>query len=78
MARAVRLCPALVIVPPDFSAIQGGVEPLSSLIFREVTTLIEPLSLDGTYLDVTENAWGEDSPRTSRGVSKRASARKRG
>jgi DNA polymerase-4 len=58
MAKAVRLCPSLVIVPPDFrkyTAVSNAV----FAIFREVTALIEPLSLDEAYLDVTENAWGE-------------------
>jgi len=58
MARAVRLCPELVIVPPDFSkyrSVSGQVFE----IFRRATRLVEPLSLDEAYLDVTENAWGE-------------------
>ena len=58
MATAVRLCPALVIVPPDFSRYKAA----STVVFkilREVTPLVEPLSLDEAYLDVTENAWGE-------------------
>jgi DNA polymerase IV len=58
MAHAVRLCPGLVIVPPDFSKYRA----VSSAVFdiyRSVTPLVEPLSLDEAYLDVTENAWGE-------------------
>jgi DNA polymerase-4 len=58
MARAVRLCPDLVIVHPDFRKyhdVSGQVFE----IFRQVTALVEPLSLDEAYLDVTENAWGE-------------------
>ena len=58
MARAVRLCPELVIVPPDFRK-YGAVSQQVFGIFREVTPLVEPLSLDEAYLDVTENAWGE-------------------
>jgi DNA polymerase IV len=58
MAKAVRLCPALVIVPPSFARYKAASSAVFS-IFREVTPLVEPLSLDEAYLDVTENAWGE-------------------
>src|SRR5947208_4200131 len=58
MARAVRLCPSLVIVPPDFARYKAASSAVFA-IFREVTPLVEPLSLDEAYLDVTENAWGE-------------------
>jgi DNA polymerase-4 len=58
MARAVRLCPDLMIVPPDFSRYKAASNAVFA-IFREVTPLVEPLSLDEAYLDVTENAWGE-------------------
>ncbi|OFV89592.1 MAG: hypothetical protein A3G76_14870 [Acidobacteria bacterium RIFCSPLOWO2_12_FULL_65_11] len=58
MARAVRLCPSLVIVPPDFARYKA-VSTAVFGIFREVTPLVEPLSLDEAYLDVTENAWHE-------------------
>ena len=57
-ARALRLCPSLVIVRPDFSRYQAASTAVLS-IFREVTPLVEPLSLDEAYLDVTDNAWGE-------------------
>src|SRR4029453_740331 len=58
MATAVRLCPALVIVPADFTRYKSASNTVFSL-FREVTPLVEPLSLDEAYLDVPENAWGE-------------------
>jgi DNA polymerase-4 len=58
MAKAVRLCPSLVIVPPDFMRYKAASNAVFA-IFREVTPLVEPLSLDEAYLDVTENAWGE-------------------
>jgi DNA polymerase-4 len=57
MARAVRLCPSLVIVPPDFMKYRAVSRQVFD-IFRRVTPLVEPLSLDEAYLDVTENAWG--------------------
>jgi len=58
MSRAVRLCPELVILPPNFPK-YGDVSRQVFEIFRTVTPLVEPLSLDEAYLDVTDNAWGE-------------------
>jgi DNA polymerase-4 len=58
MAKAVRLCPSLVIVPPDFTKYRTVSQQVFD-IYRSVTPLVEPLSLDEAYLDVTENAWGE-------------------
>ena len=58
MAKAIRLCPALVIVPPDFARYKAASTSIFEL-YREVTPLVEPLSLDEAYLDVTENHWHE-------------------
>ncbi len=58
MATAVRLCPDLVIGRPDFSRYTAVSRQVFE-IFRSVTPLVEGLSLDEAYLDVTENAWDE-------------------
>ncbi len=58
MSRAVRLCPSLVIVHPDFQKYRAVSQQVFA-IYRSVTALVEPLSLDEAYLDVTENKWGE-------------------
>ena len=58
MARAVRLCPDLVIVRPDFPRYRAASQRILE-IFRSCTPLVEPLSLDEAYLDVTDNRWGE-------------------
>ena len=58
MSQAVRLCPSLVVVRPDFTKYRNVSQQVFEL-FRGVTPLVEPLSLDEAYLDVTENAWGE-------------------
>jgi DNA polymerase-4 len=52
------VCRALVIVSPDFARYKSASNAVSSL-FLEMRPLVEPLSLDEAYLDVTENAWGE-------------------
>ena len=71
MAKAVRLCPSLVIVPPTFARYKAASMAVFN-IFREVTPLVEPLSLDEAYLDVTTNAWGET---TATRVAKRLKER---
>ena len=58
MSRAVRLCPQLVIVRPAFERYRAVSNTVFE-IFRGITPLVEPLSLDEAYLDVTDNAWGE-------------------
>jgi DNA polymerase-4 len=58
MAKAVRLCPSLLIVRPDFSKYKAASNAVFTIL-RAVTPLVEPLSLDEAYLDVTENTWGE-------------------
>jgi DNA polymerase IV len=55
--RAERLCPDAVFVPPDFPRYRA-VSRLTREIFGRHTDLIEPLSLDEAYLDVTENKTG--------------------
>jgi len=55
--RAERLCPDAVFIPPDFPRYRT-VSRLVREIFSRYTNLIEPLSLDEAYLDVTENKIG--------------------
>jgi len=55
--RAERLCPQAIFVPPDFVRYRA-VSRQAREIFRRYTDLIEPLSLDEAYLDVTENKAG--------------------
>src|SRR5580704_6598767 len=55
--QAERLCPNAVFLPPDFSRYRAVSRQVRDL-FRRHTDLIEPLSLDEAYLDVTENKTG--------------------
>ena len=55
--RAERLCPGAVFVPPDFVRYRAVSRDVRD-IFKRHTDLIEPLSLDEAYLDVTENKSG--------------------
>ena len=51
--RAERLCPQAIFVPPDFSRYKAVSRQVRE-IFARHTDLIEPLSLDEAYLDVTQ------------------------
>ncbi|MBI2372807.1 MAG: DNA polymerase IV [Deltaproteobacteria bacterium] len=52
MARALKLAPDALVVPPRFSAYVEASEAVFD-IFQRYTPLIEPLSLDEAFLDVT-------------------------
>ena len=54
---ALRRCPDLVFVPPRFDVYKAVSRQIQA-IFAEFTPLIQPLSLDEAYLDVTENHAG--------------------
>ena len=55
--RAERLCPNAVFLPPDFPRYRA-VSRQAREIFKRHTDLVEPLSLDEAYLDVSENKMG--------------------
>jgi len=54
---ALRRCPDLIFVPPRFAVYQQVSRQIHA-IFAEFTALIQPLSLDDAYLDVTDNLRG--------------------
>ncbi len=52
-SQAVRLCPQLILVPPNFALYKKESRAVRD-IFLSVTPLVEPLSLDEAYLDVSD------------------------
>src|SRR3546814_3135805 len=59
---ALRRCPDLVFVKPRFEVYRAVSQQIRA-IFADYTVLIEPLSLDEAYLDVTEDIRGLGSAR---------------
>ncbi len=51
-AQARRLCPELVLLPPDFDRYTAASRAIME-VFRSYTPLVEPLSLDEAFLDVS-------------------------
>jgi DNA polymerase IV len=59
-AQARRLCPDLIFVPHRFDIYRSVSRQIRD-IFEDYTPLVQPLSLDEAYLDVTENLMREAS-----------------
>jgi len=53
-AQAVKLCPDLILVPPNMEKYRIASRQIMD-IYRDYTDLVEPLSLDEAYLDVTNS-----------------------
>src|SRR5271167_4613909 len=54
---AMRKCPELIFVPPRFEVYRAVSRQIHA-VFKDYTPLVEPLSLDEAYLDVTDNMRG--------------------
>jgi len=53
-AQAVKLCPDLILIPPNMEKYRVASRQITD-IYRDYTDLVEPLSLDEAYLDVTNS-----------------------
>jgi DNA polymerase-4 len=53
-AQAIKLCPDLLVIPPNMEKYRIASRQIME-IYRDYTELVEPLSLDEAYLDVTES-----------------------
>lgn len=54
-SQAVRLCPHLILIPPNFELYKKESRAVQE-IFHRYTSAVEPLSLDEAYLDVTNSS----------------------
>ena len=62
VSRARRICPDVVVLPPDFEEF-GQVSSAVLEVFRQVTPVVEVLSLDEAFLDVRSVAHRYGGPR---------------
>src|ERR1700749_738582 len=70
MTRALRLCPSAVVLPPDRAAYSAASAQVMAIL-NSVTPLVEPLSLDEAFLDIS-GALGLLGPPENIGVRSRA------
>ncbi|WJS84706.1 DNA polymerase IV [Paracoccus sp. TOH] len=68
--RAMRLCPALIFVKPRFDVYRAVSQQVRA-IFAEYTPLVEPLSLDEAYLDLTDHLDGRTATRIAQEIRAR-------
>lgn len=59
-SKAIRLCPKAIIVPPNFERYRQLSLQIRE-IFHRYTPLVEPMSIDEAFLDVTENSKNQTS-----------------
>jgi DNA polymerase-4 len=72
-AQALKLCPDLLIVKPRMDVYRSVSREIHA-IFREFTDLIEPLSLDEAYLDVSDSPhFGGSATRIAQEIRRRVS-----
>lgn len=71
--HALKLCPDLTIVKPRMDAYKEASKEIQT-IFRDYTDLIEPLSLDEAYLDVSDSPhFGGSATRIAQDIRRRVS-----
>jgi DNA polymerase-4 len=72
MFQALKLCPKAVVIKPDFSKYTEASRAIRGMM-RELTPLVEPLSLDEAYLDLsgTERIHGRSPAKTMAALAKR-------
>ncbi len=61
MFQALELCPHAVVIPPDMAKYKRVSEAIRA-IFASATSIVEPLSLDEAYLDLTDDYRTEAPP----------------
>lgn len=69
-AHALRLCPDLLILPPDMSRYRQAAMAIRRIFF-DCTDLVEPLALDEAYLDVTASSQQTTATQIARELRRR-------